>query len=1004
MSVFDKFNSLPLTQFPAPGRPPLTHRGKGLWDCSYKYRISAPKMINQSDNGYSSNQCKQKMSLNGSVLQMLLPTTFRCTKNSFARSTFILTITFIYILTIVKTEELKLKLVQLVIRHGDRSPIQTYSTDPWSHAWPDGLGQLTPLGMRQQYDTGQYLRNRYEELINDTYNYNVMYVRSTNFHRNLNSASANLAGFFPPEGAEMWEKRVCWEPVPIHTVPLQTDHMLSFFSECPAFEKLYQRLLNSSDAIKIGRKYRDLFKFIAVKTRQPNMNLRQVFDIADATFVQKTHNLTVPDWVNETIATDLENIVVSFFTLLLNSREMCRLRGGPLLGELINTMQKVVDNRSDQHKLYMFLSHDITIVSIFSALNIFEPHTPPYCSTVMIELLEGSGDYFVKIMYRNDTTRDPYELSLKDCPSPCPFDTFKTLIAPMVPADVQSECGMRDKSIKSLYVFLIRHGDRSPTLTFPTDQWKNVWPDGFGQLTKLGIQQQFLTGKYLRHRYGTLINNTYNSKSIYVRSTNADRTLMSASSNLAGFLPPRGSQIWNKNLMWQPIPVHTLPEEEDYILSPNSECPKYDKLYNKQMRSPEAYEIRLKYGDLYKYLSDKTELYIKDFHKASEIYDTLFVQQTHKLTLPDWTTPELLAKLRKFLVMHLIWLVKTFDMRRLRGGPLIGEMVKHMQTNIWVKADERKIYMYSAHDNTIASFLSALDVFDPQVPPYCSMVMLELFEGQEMHFVKVLYRNDTTREPYELTLKDCSNPCPFDQFINLTAGVIPKDIKSECLTVDSTWRPDTMRNLSPGSLGIQQQFSTGKYLEQRYGTLFNNTYYSNSLYVQSSDYDRTLTSAYVPPRGNLIWQPIPVHALPIKYDHNLSNKANCTKYKIHNLTMPDWVNQTVLADLAKLQILQLIWASKTHAMRRFSGGTFDFYVYSRHNSIIAAFLIILDVFGPQMPPYCSMVMIELLEEKEMYYVNVKILYRNNTTRNPYELALNNCSNPCLSVFIISLKN
>ena len=81
-----------------------------------------------------------------------------------------------------------------------------------------------------------------------------------------------------------------------------------------------------------------------------------------------------------------------------------------------------------------------------------------------------------------------------------------------------------------------------------------------------GKQRHFALGSYVRGKYTGFLSDTYSPDEIVVRSTDVDRTLMSAQSHLAGLYPPIGNQTWNKDLKWQPIPVHTIPKAEGEFL------------------------------------------------------------------------------------------------------------------------------------------------------------------------------------------------------------------------------------------------------------------------------------------------------------------------------------------------------------------------------------------------------------------------------------------------------
>uniref|UniRef100_A0A8C3Q6J4 acid phosphatase n=1 Tax=Geospiza parvula TaxID=87175 RepID=A0A8C3Q6J4_GEOPR len=114
---------------------------------------------------------------------------------------------------------------------------------------------------------------------------------------------------------------------------------------------------------------------------------------------------------------------------------------------------------------------------------------------------------------------------------------------------------------------VFRHGDHTPQEFFPTDKHKEIArQQGYGQLTKLGIQQQYELGQYMRRRYSHFLSVVYKQCEIYVQSTDCDHTLMSAQASLAGLYPPTQDQIWNPRILWQPIPVHTMPLSQDNVM------------------------------------------------------------------------------------------------------------------------------------------------------------------------------------------------------------------------------------------------------------------------------------------------------------------------------------------------------------------------------------------------------------------------------------------------------
>ena len=184
------------------------------------------------------------------------------------------------------------------------------------------------------------------------------------------------------------------------------------------------------------------------------------------------------------------------------------------------------------------------------------------------------------------------------------------------------------------------------------------------------------------------------------------------------------------------------------------------------------------------------------------IYDTLLIESEFNLTLPAWTDQVFSVKsMERFHVFNSIkyslsdgtfkdlrdlsFTVDTLteELRRLKGGPLVKEMIQHfdafatstdtsneMYTNpcktsilLATFIISRKVYIYSGHDTTVAPILHTLGVFNGLAPPYASAILVELLDTNGLH-VKISYRNDSSPSPYPLTIPGCDHLCPLDKF------------------------------------------------------------------------------------------------------------------------------------------------------------------------------------------------------------------------------------------------
>lgn len=118
--------------------------------------------------------------------------------------------------------------------------------------------------------------------------------------------------------------------------------------------------------------------------------------------------------------------------------------------------------------------------------------------------------------------------------------------------------------------------------------------------------------------------------------------------------------------------------------------------------------------------------------------------------------------------------------------------------------------------------------------------------------------------------------------------------------------------------GKQQQHELGTWLRQRYlGTVVKQRYNSNDIYVQSTDYDRTLQSAIIntnamyPPTpedryvDTVDFNPIPIHTVPKHLDASLGMERHCPEYdRLFNKSVGEFTSRLFDENKKLLQYLR----------------------------------------------------------------------------------------------------
>lgn len=315
---------------------------------------------------------------------------------------------------------------------------------------------------------------------------------------------------------------------------------------------------------------------------------------------------------------------------------------------------------------------------------------------------------------------------------------------------------------------LIRHGDRTPLLVIPNAQ--HTWPEGMGQLTARGMRQELQRGDELRKRYIEqyhLLPSHYQNETMYVFSTNFDRTLMSAQSILLGlYTLGTGPRLNDKKpalpLLFQPIPIHTRPVETEPFIG-DADPKKFDQLLSQYVYTqPEWIQKTQDLQTKFPTWNQATGLTLTNIHQLEALADALFIYKVHRIPLPaglsDTDVKDIMAAGKWGFVTE----YKTKEIANLAGTPLLLKIADYLQTAS-CENTPLKYVLFVAHDSTILSLLTTLDAPLHTPPPYTANVNIMLFKTEKNNYiVKVTYNG----KPVFIPACKGTN-CTLNQFTKL---------------------------------------------------------------------------------------------------------------------------------------------------------------------------------------------------------------------------------------------
>ena len=326
--------------------------------------------------------------------------------------------------------------VQILIRHGDRAPIdlkalpntdpvriscvfnETYSHDNELTKMKDVAarnifhvkgskhhlivnelsvcqgGQLTPYGYLQHLYLGNSFQSRYKGLLSKVNVPADIHVQATDHHRTIQSAASFLTGVFYDQLIGKSPKVV----IDVHKDRIPHGHFLldenSNDLACPVLKREIHKMHGSRSVSFFLTNVEPMMKKIANMLLVPRDSMPSYNRLVDILFAKLCHGQGVPLGPTYRLPNSLVKQILQFSHVYVKvfHSGLAQLQSLSLLSQIAQRSLDLIRNLPNAKKIILYSAHDTALAPFLQLLGIWDGKWPPYASNIYVEFYEKSDN------------------------------------------------------------------------------------------------------------------------------------------------------------------------------------------------------------------------------------------------------------------------------------------------------------------------------------------------------------------------------------------------------------------------------------------------------------------------------------------------------------------------------------------------------------------------------------------------------------------------------------